>query len=403
MKDILGKTFECTCGRIHEVPDIEIVESSIKSAPDIFPEAVFIADLNTASLVNLPERRSFVFAEKRPLTTVENVNRVIEESGDFPEIVSIGSGSLTDIARYAAYLSGKQFSCVPTAPSVDAYTSTVAPVLVDGVKKTFKAIPPRKILIDIDILRNAPIDLLRAGVGDIIAKVPARMDWILSHITNNEYICDFVWDDIKDLLKEVLLRSEDILKREKIAVRTLMNAQLVSGLNMVIMGSSRPASGAEHMVSHLIEMFHEERGELPPFHGLTVMIGVFVSMKAYEVLMEEKNLPVEDFPIDERRKELLELFDEKKVMEFLKTYEGKRFQRVDLEKIRKALEDIYSEFLPLLKKALETIDVTSMIRKYRREFLSKIVRLSNTIRDRFTILDVFDEMKLLKSFSREIF
>ncbi|MDK2786297.1 MAG: glycerol-phosphate dehydrogenase [Thermotoga sp.] len=133
------------------------------------------------------------------------------------------------------------------------------------------------------------------------------------------------------------------------------------------------------------------------------MIGVFVSMKAYEVLMEEKNLPVEDFPIDERRKELLEIFDEKKVMEFLKTYEGKRLQRVDLEKIRKALEDIYSEFLPLLKKALETIDVTSMIRKYRREFLSKIVRLSNTIRDRFTILDVFDEMKLLKSFSREIF
>ena len=398
MKDILGKTIECTCGRTHTVPNIEIVEASIKEAPCVFPEAFFIADLNTASLVDLPEERSFVFAEKRPLTTVKNVERIIKESGDFPEIVSIGSGSLTDMARYAAYLSGKRFSCVPTAPSVDAYTSTMAPVLVNGVKRTFKAIPPGKILIDIEVLRNAPIDLLRAGIGDIVAKIPARMDWVLSHIANGEYICDFVWDDMKDLLKEILLRSKDILNREKDAVRILMDAQLVSGINMVIVGNSRPASGAEHMVSHLIEMFHEERGELPPFHGLTVMVGVFASMKAFEVIMEKIELPKMEYPLEERKKELLGLFDERKVKEFLSTYQKKEIPSVDLDLVRNSLRKLYEDYFPLLRRTLEIIEIRSMLNRYGRIFLSKIVRLSNTIRDRFTIFDVLDGMKLLKSF-----
>ncbi|WP_334100203.1 sn-glycerol-1-phosphate dehydrogenase [Thermotoga petrophila] len=403
MKDILGKTFECSCGKTHEVPNIEILEASIREAPDVFSDAFFIADLNTASLVDLPGKRSFVFNERRPLATMENVEKIVKASGDFPEIVSIGSGSLTDIARYAAYLSGKRFSCVPTAPSVDAYTSTVAPILVNGVKKTFMAIPPRRILLDIEVLRNAPMDLLRAGVGDIVAKIPARMDWILSHIVTGEYICDFVWNDMKDLLKEILLKSKDILNRERNAIKTLMEAHLVSGINMVIMGNSRPASGAEHMVSHLIEMFHEEKGEMPPFHGLTVMIGVFVSMKAYEALVEKKEIPLKDYSIEERRKELLELFEERKVEEFLKTYAEKKFPKIEADIVREPMESIYKEFFPHLKRTLETIDVNSVINSYSKDFLSRVVRLANTIRDRFTVLDVFDEMKILKNFSRIVF
>ncbi|HBU00811.1 MAG TPA: AraM protein [Thermotoga naphthophila] len=403
MKDILGKTFECSCGKTHEVPNIEILEASIREAPDVFSDAFFIADLNTASLVDLPGKRSFVFNERRPLATMENVEKIVKASGDFPEIVSIGSGSLTDIARYAAYLSGKRFSCVPTAPSVDAYTSTVAPILVNGVKKTFMAIPPRRILLDIEVLRNAPMDLLRAGVGDIVAKIPARMDWILSHIVTGEYICDFVWNDMKDLLKEILLKSKDILNRERNAIKTLMEAHLVSGINMVIMGNSRPASGAEHMVSHLIEMFHEEKGEMPPFHGLTVMIGVFVSMKAYEALVEKKEIPLKDYSIEERRKELLELFEERKVEEFLKTYAEKKFPKIEADIVGEPLEDIYWEFFPHLKRTLETIDVNSVINSYSKDFLSRVVRLANTIRDRFTVLDVFDEMKILKNFSEMVF
>jgi glycerol-1-phosphate dehydrogenase [NAD(P)+] len=403
MKNILGKTFECSCGKTHEVPNIEILEASIREAPDVFSDAFFIADLNTASLVDLPGKRSFVFNERRPLATMENVEKIVKASGDFPEIVSIGSGSLTDIARYAAYLSGKRFSCVPTAPSVDAYTSTVAPILVNGVKKTFMAILPRRILLDIEVLRNAPMDLLRAGVGDIVAKIPARMDWILSHIVTGEYICDFVWNDMKDLLKEILLKSKDILNRERNAIKTLMEAHLVSGINMVIMGNSRPASGAEHMVSHLIEMFHEEKGEMPPFHGLTVMIGVFVSMKAYEALVEKKEIPLKDYSIEERRKELLELFEERKVEEFLKTYAEKKFPKIEADIVGEPLEDIYWEFFPHLKRTLETIDVNSVINSYSKDFLSRVVRLANTIRDRFTILDVFDEMKILKNFSEMVF
>ncbi|PLV59500.1 AraM protein [Thermotoga sp. KOL6] len=404
MRDIFGENFKCVCGKEHSVPSIEIIESSIKEVPNVFPEAFFVADRNTALLVNLPGGRYFVFEEGRPLATMENVKKIAKVSKDFPEIVSVGSGSLTDITRYTAFLFGKSFSCIPTAPSVDAYTSSVAPILVNGVKKTFKAIPPRRIFIDIDILKNAPVDLLRAGIGDIIAKIPARMDWTLSNVLNDEHICDFVWKDIKDLLKEILAKSRYILERDESAVRMLMDAQLVSGINMVIVGNSRPASGAEHMISHLIEMFHEERGEIPPLHGLSVMIGVFVSAKAFELIMEEFFLPKEHFSLEERRKELLEMFSKEKVEEFLKTYEGKKIPTmINLKIIKESLKGLYVEYFPQLQRVLNILDVQSMLKKYSKNFLMKIVRLANTIRARFTVLDVLDGLNLLKPFSEYVF
>ena len=188
MEELLGKTVKCKCGKIHHIPNIEIIENYIHNAVNLFSNAFFIADLNTAQLAKLPDERSFIFNNKRPLATYENVNKIIQVSKNFPELVSVGSGSLTDLARYAAFLSKKSYSCIPTAPSVDAYTSTVAPILINGVKHTLKASVANKILLDFQVLKDSPSSLLKAGVADISAKILARTDWILSNVLHNEYI-----------------------------------------------------------------------------------------------------------------------------------------------------------------------------------------------------------------------
>ena len=399
-KDLVGRRIECTCGRTHEIPRIDILLVRAEEAVSLSPNALFLVDENTASLVEVPRERCFLLnGSERVLATMENVEKTMEKMREYEEIVSIGSGTLTDIARYAAFLSGKDFSCIPTAPSVDAYTSTVAPILVHGVKKTFKAKPPRRIFLDTEILRNAPLDLLRAGVGDIAAKVIARIDWVLSNVFTGEYLCDFVWDDLKDILKEILKNAEKVLKREVEAVEALTEGLLVSGLNMTIVGNSRPASGAEHMVSHMVEMYYEEKGKLPPFHGLTVAVGTFVAMKAYELIVNGVELPREEYSLADRKRELRELFEEEKVREFLKTYEEKKLPEVDLGVVRERILCVYKEFFPLLRDALEKIGVRELVEDLGREFLSKIVRLSNTIRDRFTVLDILDSERTLKSFS----
>lgn len=400
VKDLVGKRIECTCGKVHEIPRIDILPVRAEEVVSSSTNALFLVDENTASLVEVPRERCLLLdGSERVLATMENVEKTMEKLRDYEEIVSIGSGTLTDIARYAAFLAGKDFSCVPTAPSVDAYTSTVAPILVHGVKKTFKAKPPRRIFLDMEILKNAPFDLLRAGVGDIAAKVIARMDWVLSNAFTGEYLCDFVWEDLKDVLKEVFKSTSNVLKREEKAVEVLTEGLLVSGLNMTIVGNSRPASGAEHMVSHMVEMYYEEKGKFPPFHGLTVAVGTFVVMKAYELIVNGIELPKEDFSLAERERELKEMFEEEKVREFLKTYKEKKIPKVDLNKARKMILNVYEEYFPLLEDALEEIGVRDLIEDLGRELLAKIVRLSNTIRDRFTVLDILDSERTLKSFS----
>ena len=407
MEELLGKTVKCKCGKIHHIPNIEIIENYIHNAVNLFSNAFFIADLNTAQLAKLPDERSFIFNNKRPLATYENVNKIIQVSKNFPELVSVGSGSLTDLARYAAFLSKKSYSCIPTAPSVDAYTSTVAPILINGVKHTLKASVANKILLDFQVLKDSPSSLLKAGVADNSAKILARTDWILSNVLHNEYICPFVWNDIKNYLKEIPNIYDLILQKDIKSIKTLTKAQLISGINMIIIGSSRPASGAEHLISHLIEMVHEDKDELPPFHGLTVAIGLYISYKAYKVLMNNINLLRKEYTFEDRKKELFSILSKQKTLDLFNIYKTKRKMyrnyNFDLNKIKKEIKNIYNEYFPLLSKIIEKLDFQSLISNYDKTFIMKVIRLSNMVRTRFTILDLFEEMNILKNFSELFF
>lgn len=407
MEELLGKTIICECGKVHHIPHIKIIEKNINNASDLFSNAFFIADLNTAQLVKLPVEQSFVFNNKRPLATLENVKKIIQVSKNFPELVSIGSGSLTDLVRYAAFLSKKSYSCIPTAPSVDAYTSTVAPILINGVKQTLKASIPNKILLDFNVLKDSPSILIKAGVADISAKILARTDWILSNVLHNEYICPFVWKDIENYLKEIPNIYDSILQKDIDSIKTLTKAQLISGINMVIIGSSRPASGAEHVISHLIEMSHEDKDELPPFHGLTVAIGLYISYKAYKVLMDDIKLLRKEYTFEERKKDLFSILSEQKALDLIKNYKIKRkmYRKydIDLNKIKEEIQNIHNEYFPLLSKIIEKLDILSLISNYNKTFIMKVIRLSNMVRNRFTILDLFEEMNILKNFSELFF
>ncbi|MEJ5228445.1 MAG: sn-glycerol-1-phosphate dehydrogenase [Pseudothermotoga sp.] len=409
MIEFLGKTIECSCGKVHQVPQIEILceEGLSEKITEFFDDAFFVADQNTSSLAKLPKGKRSIFKdEERTLATMQNVKVLMDFLSDkeYKELVAIGSGSLTDIVRYSAYLLKKDFSCFPTAPSVDAYTSSVAPLIVDGVKKTLDAKIPKKILIDPETIVNCPIDLLRAGVGDISAKVVARLDWILSNYLTGEYICDFVWDDLKDSVKEVLTKTEKILQRDKRAVLELMKAQLISGLNITIMKNSRPASGAEHLISHVLEMYQEIRGKVPLFHGLQVAIGTYISMKAYDALFDEVHLKKSSLSQGFRRKLLLDFFGEQIADEFEAVYaKKKKIESIDLKRIRKLLQDLYFQYRPLLERSLLDMGVKELLSGYDKNFLKQVIIVSNMIRDRYTILDLYDQLQILNAFCEWLF
>ncbi|KAF2957168.1 hypothetical protein AS159_09010 [Thermotoga sp. Ku-13t] len=398
--------FRCTCGKTHTVPPTEIVfeENAAKNIETFFENATYVVGENTAKLVETPERRTIKLeAEGRVLATMENIEKVTSQVLT-DHIVSIGSGSLTDIAKYAARLTSKSFSCFPTAPSVDGYTSSVAAILIKNEKTTVQAVVPKRVVVDMNVVSEAPFDLLRAGIGDIAAKVTARLDWMLSNVLTEEPICEFAWDELRNSLNDVLENSEKVLNRDRSVIFSLMKVLLVSGLNITVVGNSRPASSAEHMISHSLEMYHENRNEIPMFHGLSVAMGTYITLKAYRVIFEDLKLKEKYLTNEERFFILSEFFSEEKAGKFMRVYERKKLpMEVQLSRVRKALKHTYEQFSEKVENALKAVRVDELFARYEPEFIEKLILISNTIRERYTVLDLLDSLCLLKDFSHRVF
>ncbi len=177
-------------------------------------------------------------------------------------LVAVGSGTLTDIVRYAAHSAGCDFVSVPTAASMDGYASSVAAMERDGVKLTLPARAPAAIFADPRIAAAAPVELTRAGIGDLLAKTTARVDWLATHLLYGED-----WRELEPLPE---LDVAALLAGDVEAIGGLLRALIESGLVMAAVGSSRPASGCEHHASHFWDLL-AGRGRRPrALHGLQV-------------------------------------------------------------------------------------------------------------------------------------
>ncbi len=226
------------------------------------------------------------FAEREPVADEKTVEtaRKAGEKADY--LLAVGAGTLNDVCKRAGFLLGKPSGVFATAPSMDGFTSGVTPLIEKGFKITRNAQVAKDILIDYSVLKAAPRMMIGAGVGDILAKYCCLTDWRISHVlTGEEYNTEAA-----NLMYEAVKACDEsvpaLIKGEEKGVEMLMNALLISGYAMVISGNSRPASGAEHHMSHFLEMDFLRRGERIPLHGVKVGLGTAVSLWLYHHLKE---------------------------------------------------------------------------------------------------------------------
>jgi glycerol-1-phosphate dehydrogenase [NAD(P)+] len=209
---------------------------------------------------------------------------------DVDLLVSVGSGTITDLTRYIAFRLNLPFVAIPTAPSVDGFTSSVAPLILGGIKTTLETAAPVAVLADSKVLSAAPPRLLSAGIGDLAGKLIARSDWLLSNIVNDEPRCDYIIDLVDGYVRGTLALDVKATATIQGAER-LFEGLVVSGLGITLVGTSRPASGAEHHISHFLEMQHE-RGNAPRlYHGESVAVGTYLVSMLYHRLVSR---PVEE-------------------------------------------------------------------------------------------------------------
>ena len=295
----LLKGVKCECGRHHtcDIDYVFIEENAILRLTDIcknYNSILLVADQNTFTAAGSKTEAALcgkiadrvIFSGKKILVPNEDAtNTVMVKNTDKDLIIGIGSGVIQDLCKYVSFKSGIPYMVVATAPSMDGYASDGAAMILGGMKETVKAGLPRAIIADTFVLADAPLDMIKAGYGDIIGKYSALNDWELSATINGEYFCRYIYDlTLGEVLKTLNL-ADGLLKRNPQSVKALMEALVVIGILMSFAGSSRPASGSEHHLSHFFEITGIIDSTEYFAHGIDVGYSTVITSKIRERLL----------------------------------------------------------------------------------------------------------------------
>lgn len=227
---------------------------------------------------------------KRPHPDDKTAERVMHEGEKAGSYIAVGSGSICDLAKYAAARQGKRCAVFATAPSMNGYTSVNAAITVQGHKKSLAAISPEGVFVDLDVLAKAPKRLIQAGFGDAVCRSTAQADWLLaSRLMGQPYrITPFAF--IADLETQLIADPAALLKGDRTALSCLIQILLLSGFGMTICGGSYPASQGEHLISHHIEMMPPSGWE-PALHGEQIAVTTLVMAKLQDRILGRDSPP----------------------------------------------------------------------------------------------------------------
>ncbi|MGA2865743.1 MAG: sn-glycerol-1-phosphate dehydrogenase [Verrucomicrobiota bacterium] len=292
--------------------------------------ALLVADRNTFAAAGRAVREAFagagralaepfiysdpqLYAEHRFVVALEEVLRARPQA--IP--VAVGSGTINDLTKLAAHRAGRRYLAVATAASMDGYTAFGASITYQGSKQTFPCPAPSAVVADLEVIRAAPAELNAAGYADLMAKTVAGADWLLADAVGTEPINEGAWEIVQGRLREVLAKPAGVRTGDLDALRRLTQGLMLGGLAMVWARSSRAASGAEHLFSHLWDMQHHTHAGKTPWHGFKVGIGTLAVTALYEYLL---SLPLAELDLDRccaqwpdeaaREKQVLDLFEE---------------------------------------------------------------------------------------------
>jgi len=298
------------------------------------------------------------------------------------------------LCKYVSHFAKLPYMIVATAPSMDGYASDGAAMILEGMKETVKAGLPLAIVADTDVLKNAPLDMIKAGYGDIIGKYSALCDWKLSREISGEYFCDYICNTTYEMIDATLRLADGLLKRNEESIAALMEALVVVGIMMSFSGSSRPASGSEHHLSHFFEITGIVKNEPYFAHGIDVAYSTVVTSKIRENILKRAFVGKQFIPDrDKYVAQINNLYGKVgsgciALQDRLGSYTTDRCS-VYLKKepqIREVLSDIPSgaELRAMLSKV--ELDMSEFYAMYGKKKINDAVMYAKDLKDRYTVL-----------------
>ncbi len=297
----------CECGREHltTIKDVVIEKGAVRKVGEIlkrngFPDNLLVVadkstiDASSGIIESLNGfNLQFKIYETLRVAEMKHVDEIREIiSGKDISVLAIGTGSIHDPCRLASALENKPLCVFATAPSMDGFASYSSPIVKDGFKASYPAKSPEVIIGDTEILASSPVELKSAGFGDMISKYVALIDWKVSALLTSEYYCEKIASLTRSAVDELLVMAESVTSRDSKTAGKIMESLLKTGIGMSFSQNSRPASGAEHIVSHLIECVELRDNIVPNYHGEDVGVATLEVLKYYNELAKITEIDV---------------------------------------------------------------------------------------------------------------
>jgi len=236
------------------------------------------------------------------------VQVLLEAPIDGRPYLAVGSGTLTDIVRFASHRTRTGFISVPTAASVDGFTSVGAPMVIGRWKQTVQTQPPLAVFADEMTLRAAPRLMIASGFGDMMGKYTSLADWELGAILWDEPYDEAIDQRARRALNRCMVNAEQIRRAGEAGICSQMEGLIETGLCMVEAGNSRPAGGSEHHLSHYWEMTLLKEGRPAILHGAKVGVATTLVARRYEKIRhmtrDEVSVRLAATPLPDREREI---------------------------------------------------------------------------------------------------
>ena len=403
----------CSCGKVHEMfTEFAVVESGALKKFDEYRQKYSLVGKTTAiydenTYIATKDRHvnatnEIILPQKNLHANEKGVQAVLDNyPSDTQVLVAVGSGTIHDITRYVAHLKGVPFIACPTAASVDGFCSSVAAMTWEGCKKTFPAVAPKIVIADTDVIANAPLEMAKSGFGDMIGKYISLADWKIANVVTGEYICPRISDMTMQATTTVLEIADKLKNGEKDGFEKLAYGLILSGLAMQLSGNSRPASAAEHHISHLIEMQPQGLNvNSDAMHGEKVGVATIILSGVYHKIANSKVEFVDYMPYTEEF--VHKMFGDELTRQIMQENVGDTAIGLTKEKLANCFEQIKNIISEIptqekliqiydnlgVKKSLADIDVAD-------NKLDLILEYAPCVRTRLTLLRLKKAIKIV--------
>ncbi len=418
--DLLGTSFDCACGRHHTVPTRQLLYGS-DALTQLPAFAKSVAE--TQSYLVLADKRTYEVAGRQieevlknagadvqqlivpdrkgesPVTDDETIEFLKRNAPQVDLYIAVGSGVMNDLGKWLAYLRKKPYISVATAASMNGYASANVSATMEGLKVLFHAEACQAVFAVPEMIEQAPFELTTSGLGDVLAKPVSSADWRLNQYLFDEYYCQFSVDLLKDLEPVYLDNPQKIRAKDPGAIAALFKALFFSSVAMTITGTSSPASGGEHLISHTLDMLTGRDGGKHDFHGRQVGVASIFAAALYEKVLaiEKPEFRAISGQIDHEFWGSLSPVIEKEYQTKIPKLELAVEKLSNSENWQELRSILKQNLIPAakLKNCLKSAGAAHRIKDIRfndqpleRDFFLAVLKNAHQMRERFTILDL---------------